>query len=222
MTDSIEFGLFDRAQETEITLGDLPHWFQPNVAVFITFRTIDSLPISAVKRMDAELRDWLTQKGHQVNSDTMLPDWKDLPLVLQAEYRLRRTKLLHWELDTCSGECVLKNPDLSKIVLDSLRHFNGTRYDLDSVVVMPNHVHVLAQFRPPFNCRDQCTSWMRFSARQIHRNLNRAGYFWQSEPFDHLVRSVEQFEYLRRYIRDNGPRARLNAAEFRYWDRTMT
>jgi putative transposase len=84
---------------------------------------------------------------------------------------------------------------------------------------MPNHVHVLAQFRPPTMMRKQLESWLHFSATQINRRLGQSGRFWQSEPFDHLVRSAEQFEYLQRYIRENPAKAKLRAGEFLYWSR---
>ena len=221
MSDHLEFGLFDPSLETLITCDDLPHWFQPHVAVFITFRTIDSLPTSAVLRMEAEIRDWLQRNGQSLQESDPLPEWSDLPKDLQQKYRQRKTELWHWELDSCHGECVLKNPDLSEIVMNSLRHFDGDRYDLDCAVVMPNHGHVLAQFRPTVTCSKQCVSWLKFTATKINRALRQRGHFWQTEPFDHLVRSPEQFQYLRRYIENNGPRAKLKTGDFRYWNRTM-
>ncbi|MEZ6032662.1 MAG: transposase [Planctomycetaceae bacterium] len=221
MSDDVEFGLFDRSQETLITYDELPHWFQPDVAVFITFRTIDSLPRTAVLRMEAELRDWLQRNGNKVEDSSPLPEWTELPKALQQEYRQRKSRLWHGELDSCHGECVLRNPDLSKSVMNSLRHFDGERYDLDCAVVMPNHVHLIAQFRQGYTCTEQCVSWLKFTATKINRALERKGHFWQSEPFDHLVRSVEQFQYLRWYIRNNGPRAHLKPEEYRYWNRTM-
>ncbi|MCC7423890.1 MAG: transposase [Planctomycetaceae bacterium] len=100
---------------------------------------------------------------------------------------------------------------------DALQHFDGRRYDMDSFVVMPNHVHLLVQFRPPTTLRGQTKSWLRFTALEINARLGRTGHFWQSEPFDHLVRSAEQFEYLRRYIEENPAKASLRAGEFIYW-----
>ncbi|MFN8710232.1 MAG: transposase, partial [Planctomyces sp.] len=221
MPDDTEFGLFDRTQETLITYDELPHWFQPNVAVFITFRTHDSMPRSAVLRMESELRDWLNRNCIIVNDSHPLPEWAELPTVLQQEYRQRKFRLWHGELDTCHGACVLKRPEFSQSVMKSLRYFDGERYDLDCAVIMPNHVHLIAQFRDGCTCTEQCVSWLRFTATQINRVLNRKGHFWQSEPFDHLIRSVEQFHYLRWYIQNNGPRAHLKPEDYRYWNRTM-
>jgi len=81
-------------------------------------------------------------------------------------------------------------------------------------VVMPNHVHLLAQFRDEDAMRKQCTSWARYTARQINRSLGRKGSFWQKEAFDHLVRSAEQFDYYRRYIAENPRKAHLEPGEY--------
>ena len=40
----MEFGLFDSGVEVGKSERLLPHWYQPGVATFITFRTADSMP----------------------------------------------------------------------------------------------------------------------------------------------------------------------------------
>ena len=64
------------------------------------------------------------------------------------------------------------------------------------------------------NCLDG-----HFTTFQINQRLNRKGEFWQSEPFDHLVRSPEQYLYLRKYIAENGIKARLPPTDYLYWCR---
>src|SRR5690606_28274133 len=115
------------------------------------------------------------------------------------------------------GECVLKRPTLATIVADTLKYFDGDRYDLDCLVVMPNHVQLLVQFRQGTTLGEQTKIWLRYSARLINDQLGRNGKFWQSEPFDHLIRSAEQFEYVRRYIAHNPAKANLRQGEFLYW-----
>ena len=221
MSEEPEFGLFDRSSETHVTARDLPHWFQPNVAVFVTFQTADSLPKSAVLRMDAEIRDWFQRHGQVIPNSVPLPDVSVVRTDLRDDYRRLKARLLHWELDSYHGECVLRDPEISAIVMHALRHFDTDRYDLDCAIVMPNHVHLLAQFRLPTTCRKQCRSWLTFTARQINLSLQRTGAFWRSEAFDHLVRSVEQFQYLQKYIEDNGSRARLKPGHYRFWKRGL-
>jgi REP element-mobilizing transposase RayT len=61
----------------------------------------------------------------------------------------------------------LRDRTNARIVGDALQHFDGVRYDLDSFVVMPNHVHLLVQFRATFTLKAQSESWLRYSARKI-------------------------------------------------------
>ena len=81
---------------------------------------------------------------------------------------------------------------------------------------MPNHVHLLAAFPSAESMREQFDSWLHYTAFRIHQRINKKGHFWQQEPFDHLVRSVEQYEYLRDYIADNPKTAKLKEGDFVY------
>ena len=215
----VRFGMFDPDAEVDRSVRFLPHWFQPGVAVFLTFRTRDSMPADVVLRWQTEQREWLQRQGISLNVNDPLPEITSLPQRLRASFQQHRDRLFHWQLDACHGECVLRQPDLARLVIDSLWHFDGQRYDIDSAIVMPNHVHLLVQFRSPTTCREQCTSWLHFTAAALNRKLGRKGAFWQSEPFDHLVRSPEQFAYLRRYIAENGLKAKLPATDYLYVDR---
>ncbi len=119
-------------------------------------------------------------------------------------------------LDSCHGRCLLKRPELAKIVADSLLHFDGKRYRMGDFIVMPNHVHLLAVFPTANALKQQCDSWLHYTAFRINQAIGETGKFWQQEPFDHLVRSTEQYEYLRQYIADNPRKAGLKTGEYHY------
>ena len=119
-------------------------------------------------------------------------------------------------LDTCHGACYLKKPQIAEIVANTLMHFDTDRYRMGDFVVMPNHVHLLCVFWDDDSMRKQFDSWQKFSATMINRNLGRKGKFWQGDPFDHLVRNPEQYDYLRDYIADNPRRAFLKEGEYYY------
>jgi len=215
------FHAFDPNADVERSARHLPHWFQPGVAVFITFRTADSLPKKVLELWHRELLDWLRRRDLPTELAFAPERLDELDQAHRNEFQKLRKQLWQRHLDDCHGACVLKQPAFAEEVAKSLRHFDGERYDLDSFVIMPNHVHVLVQFRPSITMRQQLTSWLRFSATQINRRLGTSGVFWQSEPFDHLIRSAEQFEYLRRYIAENPRKAKLKAGEFLYWSRDV-
>ncbi|KAA5540247.1 hypothetical protein FYK55_21700 [Roseiconus nitratireducens] len=206
--------LYDPQASLAISRHNRPHWSQAGAIVFITFRTADSVPRDVLQR-------WDRQKNHWIHRHTGIElPWRD------ALQKLGRSDLnrFHREfnrcretyLDCCHGRCVLRQPELAKIVANSLLHFDGDRYCMGDFIVMPNHVHLLASFASEDSLVAQLDSWLHFTARQINRALNQTGKFWQQEPFDHLVRSPEQYEYLRKYIRDNGKKAGLKRGEYLY------
>ena len=208
------FELFDRDGDLRITEGNLPHWYQPGVTYFVTFRTEDSLPKEVADLWYRRRDDWL--RGHGISSKT--PEWKALFLQLpndaQAEFHRTFSREYLAHLDRGYGECVLRRPELALIVANSLRHFDRQRYHLGDCVVMPNHVHLLTCLLGDTDIEKQCYSWKKFSAREINRSLGRTGRFWQEESFDHLIRSADEFEWLRRYIIQNGSQAGLRDGEY--------
>ncbi|MEX2015034.1 MAG: transposase, partial [Candidatus Hydrogenedentales bacterium] len=144
-----------------------------------------------------------------------------LPFAIREEFRSTLASRWNHALDAGHGACVLRRPELSKIVSDSLMHFDGDRYELTDYVVMPNHVHLIAAFYDEELLLNQCDSWKHFTAMHINRALGRRGRFWQQDGFDHLVRSPEQFDALRRYIADNPQLARLRAGEFMHYSKVL-
>ena len=109
--------------------------------------------------------------------------------------------------------------EIGPIVADSLSKFDGDRYELTDFVVMPNHVHLLAAFPDDQTMLKQCEGWKHWQATQINRETKSTGRFWQQDGFDHLVRSSEQFDHLRRYIANNPAKARIPIGEFLAWSK---
>lgn len=212
---------FDRDQEILLTERRLPHWAQAGTVTFITFRTWDSLPTAVIEAWLAERDVWLRRHG----IDPFSSDWQRqvdrLGPRLAAELRTLIADRWNDQLDTCHGQCVLRRPELAEEVAKSLRHFDGDRYELTDFVVMPNHVHVLAAFPDEAALLMQCDSWKHFTATQINKRLGRAGRFWQQDGFDHLVRSGEQFGYLRKYIAANPERASLKIGEYLHYSKVL-
>ncbi len=134
----------------------------------------------------------------------------------RAEFNRRFSRCREMYLDTCHGRCLLRRPELARIVADSLLHFDQRRYRMGDFIVMPNHAHLLAAFSTAEDMAKQLDSWLHYTAFRIHEQIGEKGHFWQQEPFDHLVRSAEQYEYLRTYIADNPNKANLQVGEFIY------
>jgi type I restriction enzyme R subunit len=193
--------------------GNLPHWFQPGVTYFITFRTEDSVPQSLIRAWNVDRDRWLIANGFNPKS----ADWRQQlrqKRELEAKFEQQFSAQFHDYLDCGLGRCELRDPACSKIVADTLHFFDGSRYFLGDFVVMPNHVHLLCCLIGETEIEAQCRSWKKFAAKEINALLGRKGRFWQEESFDHLVRSADYFDHLRSYIAENPVKARLKPGEF--------
>jgi type I restriction enzyme R subunit len=207
--------LFDPKADWFVREHFRPHWSQPGAVVFITFRTRDSIPRAVLQRWEREKQEWLMVRGHGAAKhwSVVIPTLGEKD---RADFQKRFNRCREDFLDTCQGRCLLRRPELARIVADALLHFDGDRYRMGDFVVMPTHVHLLAAFAAAEAMSEQCDSWLHYTARQINRATGEKGKFWQQEPFDHLVRSVEQYERLRQYIADNPRKARLKPGEYLY------
>jgi REP element-mobilizing transposase RayT len=132
-------------------------------------------------------------------------------------------------LDAGAGFCALRDSVKRQVVVEALRHFDGTRYELDAFVVMPNHVHVLVTptegGAKPFVSNSLpkiLHSWKSFTAHRMVQEHGLAAPFWMDENFDHLVRSEAQWRHFRNYIRENPRKGRLRVGEFTWWERHET
>jgi len=214
------FELFDPCDEVCIREGgNLPHWYQPGVTYFITFRTADSIPEKVAKLWRLRRDEWLRRHGVEPGRAEWKTTLARLPRSARREFHETFSREYLEHLDRGHGACVLKRPELAQLVAHNLRYHDARRYHLGDFVVIPNRVHLLVCLLGETEAEAQCTSWKRYTATRINRRLGRRGRFWQEESFDHLVRSPEQLEALRRYIADNPHAARLRQGEFLHWRR---
>jgi putative transposase len=212
----MNFELFDKTMDFRITVGKLPHWFQPGVTYFVTWRTDDSVPRDLVDLWQRRRDDWLRRHGVDPAQRRWSALLEELPEHQRKEFHNTFSSEFLAYLDRGYGACVLKRPEVAAIVAHSLRHFDGRRYHLGDFVVMPTHVHLLTCLLGDTDVEAQCYSWKKYTATEINRALGQRGRFWHEESFDHLVRTPEQFDNLRRYIANNPHEAGLRAGEYLY------
>jgi leucyl-tRNA synthetase/REP element-mobilizing transposase RayT len=187
---------------TEKHRRNLPHWQQDGRSYFITYRLADSLPQEKLAALRQEREMWLASHP-EPRSDEQ-----------QKQYHeLFSGRIEEW-LDAGTGSCVLKTPELARIIADNLFHFDGDRYTLEGVVVMPNHVHVLVHLAEGQDLGKTLHSWKSFTSKRIQESLGTNGQFWQDEYFDTLVRDPDHLGDLRQYIWDNPRRAGLKQGMF--------
>src|SRR5437762_215927 len=118
-----------------VTRGNLPHWFVPGAAHFVTYRLAGSIPAAALERLHATREQLLR-----------VP----LPAGLtERQRRARAHKQIFADydryLDGHRDVAWLARPEIAALIRRSLYFHNGSRYHLLAYCVMPNHVHVLLQ-----------------------------------------------------------------------------
>ena len=116
-----------------------------------------------------------------------------------------------------SGPMYLRQDAIAKLVVSSIFYAEQELklYELRAFVVMPNHVHLLAQ--PLAEPRRFLQVLKGYTARQANLLLNRTGEpFWQRESYDHYVRNAEEERRIARYIENNPVKAGLAASPEEY------
>ncbi len=213
----VEWQFYSRRKDSSESRRNMPHIDMPGALTFVTFRLADSMPKHVVRNWHDEIATWLHEHSltGQTVEEVLLSSTVDD--ALKSELRRFKNRRWHGHLDDCHGDCILRVGAVRNVVAESLLHFDGQQYDVERFVIMPNHVHVLLQMRPDVLLRRQLRSLPQYSARAINRQIGRNGSLWQAEPFDHVVRSEMQFEYLQKYIDDNPTRARLREGEYRLY-----
>src|SRR5688572_3795452 len=98
--------------------GYLPHYDSDVVTQFVTFRLAGSLPISVVKGLQGNL---------------------ECGRISEIEYYREIDKYLNMS----KGVDFLRDVRIAADIEETLLKFDGSKYDLHSWVIMPNHVHIL-------------------------------------------------------------------------------
>ena len=189
----------DPYSEIDIHEHHLPHWQQGDVFYFVTYRLADALPATKLGEWQDEKDAWMRRHPNPWDAKT------------EAEYHRRFSAKIDEWLDGGHGSCILRQPALARIIADAFHHFDGERYDLDSFVVMPNHVHVLFRLRAGEVLEKVVHSWKSFTAKVINRGrehgrLARSGQVWQEDYWDRMIRNERHLNAVRSYIARNPKR----------------
>ena len=200
---------FDPHAPVRIHEMHLPHWRQDGVTYFITSRLADSMPQEKLDQWRDERATWLRARGLRTAEEL-----DALPAKARNAFHRLFTAEWHTWLDAGYGACVLRLPGICEIVIAAMMEHHGERYDLDAWVMMPNHFHALVTPLAKWKLGTIVQGWKGASARVINLRLGKTGRLWQSEPYDHIVRSEEQMEHYRRYIAENPIKARLPEGEY--------
>ena len=158
----------------------------------ITFRLYDSLPKEVIEEIKLKL-------------DIK----KDDPASNSMQYQRLRQKIAEYE-DAGYGQCFLRDERIAAIMQDTLKHFDGERYQLLCWCVMPNHVHVLIEVNEGWSLSKIMHGWRSYTANEANRILGRTGKFWMEEYYDRYIRNDTHLQKTINYILNNPANAGLD------------
>ena len=208
MENKTQNGIFRRRQ--------LPHWDVAGAPIFITACLDGSIPAAGL----SQIRQYREQL-----------DGQDCPLHLgEREWKQTKDKLVFKLVDDLldhqSPVRHLEDERQAKIVQDAFLHFSGERYSLLAFAVMPSHHHWL--FLPDEEWSTKATkqaikegmsrrtpreiishSIQSYTATMCNRIRGKTGAYWQTETFDHWVRSEDEMYRIIEYIENNPVKADL-------------
>lgn len=157
---------------------------------------------------------------------------KEVELLPESRRRQEFMVRLHNWIDSGSGSCLLREPEIAAMMEGVLQYFDKDRYTLFDWVVMPNHVHVLFKPLSRWKASKIVASWKEFSAQKIlewtirRHNERRADHpvvlssptVWHREHWNCVIRDEAHFQRVSDYIRHDPVKAGLvEAAERWRW-----
>jgi putative transposase len=130
-------------------------------------------------------------------------------------FQAHRRNLPHWQEPgsvyfltwRIKGEGIL-SPEERKIILETILYWNNVKWTVHAVVVMPNHVHAIAQpltlhDGSAINLSEIILSVKTFSARTINIQRGVQGALWQDERYDRIIRDEKELLQKWQYLRNN-------------------
>jgi REP element-mobilizing transposase RayT len=167
----------------------LPHIYETDQSIFLTWRLHDSLPSNRAFPKDA-----LNSGRAFVAMDRLLDE-------------------------ACGGQFYLRQPAIADMIVEAIHYNADIlgHYLLQAFVVMPNHVHLL--ITPALPLPKLTKSLKGITAKRANAMLELTRKpFWQEESYDHLVRHERELEKIGSYIEENPVRASLvrEASEYRW------
>ncbi len=184
-----------------------PHWELQSVVYHTCFRLADSVPMDKQKEWMEERKYYreICEKEHRTLTEDEIKR-------LQYLYSERIERFL----DAGYGSCILQIPKVAEIVHGSLGYYNKNKYLLHAWCIMPNHVHVIFQLLAEHSLSEIIQGWKSFTAHAINKYLGTQGVLWQTDCYNHIIRSEHEYYQQIRYVWNNPLKAGHARWEWRW------
>jgi len=212
---------------------NLPHILPAGKMFFITCTLEGSLPKHLTDKWKLEKELAIKKVRNNFEKLQNNPNYSGKERTLLGEdrkkaiTRIQKLYFKKWDdyLDqSMNGPTYLKQPEIAKVLVNKFFQYDGLYYDLIAFTIMSNHFHILLDtsiqlkkihHNTPLT-NDNYVQVNKFiglikggSAFEANKLLGRKGKFWMPEPYDHLVRDMDEFFNIIRYILNNPVKAGL-------------
>ncbi len=213
-----EFSPFNPYEEVKVYRRHLPHWRQKGATYFVTFRLADSIPQTIQLKWREEKVLWLKAHGITDNlpADKKAKLYDAIPTQERKREEQADARRLHLELDRSHGCCLLRMKDNTDVLHQAILHFHGERCWIGDFIIMPNHIHLLAQPLKENPLEEWLKSVKVFAARRFNKSSMNGCRVFQQESYDRIVRNDEELTAYRKYIENNGVKAGLKESDYHY------
>lgn len=204
----------------------LPHFQKPGQAYFVTWCLKDAVPKKALARYSIQLEILRSQlRGHESGAaifnrrniknaieNRATRDESEIENIRKTYYSLRRRYIKAYDdlLDAARNPVVdLSKPANTKILVGTLKFWEGKRLSNYAFTIMPNHVHWVFELYEkdesgkPVYLQDILQSVKRHSANRINKAEGRLGNLWQKESFDTTIRDEAHLYNVIEYTLNN-------------------
>ena len=170
---------------------NLPHMYREDAIYSITYRLAGSIPRNLIK-------EYLVSKKRLLNENR--------PLEAKSLFYDELDQYLDHEKN---GPMFLESSEAKKIVASSILFFEGKCFQVICYCIMSNHVHLIINTLhfPNKPLGDFLGSIKKYSAKHINNHLGCKGTFWQSESYDHVIRSRNELAETISYVINNPVKA---------------
>jgi REP element-mobilizing transposase RayT len=188
---------------------NLPH-IQPKNGVFaVTICLKGSLPKAKIEAL-RDARDLMIKEAEANGASEM-----------EIKRRIQKSRAMYFGkfdalLDgATTGPIWLTQPEIARIVMDSLDFINNKWCKVVAYCIMSNHIHIVL-----YKCEKQLYEILGSMKRYTATRANEVLYgkcpkgqqhptFWLEESYDHLIRNREDFSYQVQYVLNNPVKAEL-------------
>lgn len=133
----------------------------------------------------------------------------------EPKLQITRRRLPHWTLSgsvyfvTFRVATGILSEDERRVVLDHVCQGQGRFYELGSLVVMPDHVHLILKPYSDFPISRVMKGIKGATARKVNAMRGSLGQIWQMESWDRIMRDDAELQTKLQYMLDNPVKADL-------------